>query len=117
MKEVKEIACQGDVLVRKVGSIPESFKEVTGRMVVAHSETGHDHVIDDNPGAKLFRDPANPNVCYLRLEGADHADLVHHRDYHTHETLRLLGEKSGFTIFECKRQQEMTPAGWRQVQD
>lgn len=118
MKIVDTIGCQGDVLLRRTDSIPESFKEEKkGRLIVAHSETGHHHAIEEVPGASLFVDPADPFTCYLRMEGIDHADLVHHRDFHTHETIRLLGDKTGITFYEVKRQRERTPQGWARVQD
>lgn len=47
------------------------------------------------------------------------ADVVHHRPWDTHETLRLLYSEvpSGETIFEIHRQREHSPEGWRRVAD
>ena len=116
MKQVNKIGAQGDVLFRRVASIPKDAKEQVrkGPLIVAHSETGHHHVIKD-PAVKLFT-TANPFVCFLRME-APHTDVEHLRPHDTHETLRLMGEPSGPTCFEARRQREHTPEGWRMVQD
>jgi hypothetical protein len=50
-------------------------------------------------------------VCFLAVDG-EHADVVHHRADHTHETVRLL-----HGLWEVKRQREWTPEGLRQVRD
>lgn len=115
MIEIKKIAAQGDVLFRKVKKVPAAFKAqpASARVTVAHSETGHDHAID-SMGVVHYVDPANPMVCYLQLDTVSHADVMHHRPWDTHETLRLLGEKS---IWEVRRQREHTPEGWRRVED
>lgn len=115
MKTVQNLAAQGDVLFRRVDHLPADAVEQTrkGRLVVAHSETGHHHAIDD-PAVKLFeRAERDPMVCYLQIAG-EHADVVHHRPHDTHETLRLLGKGA---IFEVRRQREYTPDGWRRVED
>lgn len=119
MLEVTNIAAQGDVLFRKVKAVPASaIAEATkGAIVVAHSETGHHHSIDATDGVALFREPSDPLVCYLQLDGIDHADVVHHRPWDTHETLRLLGTPGKTTTFEVRRQREYTPEGWRRVED
>lgn len=102
MIEVARIAAQGDVLFRRIGALPEGTVEVPrqGRLVVAHSETGHHHAIDDL-GVRLYeqRRP-DPLICYLSVEG-DFADVVHHRPHDTHQTLRL---RPG--IWEVRRQRE-----------
>lgn len=50
MKTVKQTAQQGDVIFRKLGAIPkgEAVTVGRGRCVVAHGESGHSHVIDDD---------------------------------------------------------------------
>jgi hypothetical protein len=116
MIAVKNSAAQGDVLFRRVERVPEGALEQPreGPLVVAHSETGHHHVIEA-PEARLFT-TINPLICYLRFEGP-FADVVHQRGFDTHETVRLLGTDAGHTCFEVRRQREYVPEGWRQVAD
>jgi hypothetical protein len=102
MIEVKSIAAQGDVLFRRIGALPTGVIEQPrrGRLVVAHSETGHHHAIDDL-GARLFeRQQPDPLICYLSVDG-DFADIVHHRAHDTHQTLRLM-----CGVWEVRRQRE-----------
>jgi len=93
-------------------------RERTGPLVVAHSETGHHHSIADAAVAH-FEVPGDPLVCYLQLEGgADFGggvDVVHHRAWDTHETIRLLGQPGD--VWQVRRQREHTPEGWRRVED
>lgn len=119
MIEVKKMAAQGDVLFRRIDSLPDGAVEqdAKGRIIVAHSETGHHHAIDPTDGVRLFQPPNDPLVCYLMLDGAPHADVVHHRAWDTHDTLRLVAKSVGKTIFEVRRQREHTPEGWRRVED
>lgn len=106
-------AAQGDVLFRRVATLPKKAKaeECTGQIVVAHSETGHHHAIEDD-GVVRF-DVGDPLLCFLRIDGA-YADVVHHRSFDTHATVRLEG---GGAIWEVRRQREWTPEGWRRVED
>jgi hypothetical protein len=139
MITVRNIAAQGDVLLRRVERIPSDAVEqpCDGRVVVAHSETGHHHVIE-SPGARLFA-THDPLIGYLRIDGP-FADVVHERPFDTHETIRLLGAEIGPTYFEVRRQREHhredghsgagaftdfrssarpadRPLGWRRVRD
>jgi hypothetical protein len=48
MREFQNRAAQGDVFFRRVDVLPNGVKPVAavnGRVVVTHSETGHDHVM------------------------------------------------------------------------
>lgn len=113
MIRVTKLAAQGDVLFRRVEKLPANAQRVKrkGRVVVAHSETGHDHAIDDLGVVRY--EIGDPIVCYLQVNGL-HADVVHHRAHDTHATLRLEG---GGSIWEVRRQREFSPEGWRVVQD
>lgn len=117
MIAIQNMAAQGDVLFRRVASLPAEARAQprNGPLVVAHSETGHHHVID-SPDAQLFASE-NPFICYLRLE-TPFVDVVHQRSFHTHVTLRLLGHPDGKpSYFEVRRQREHSPDGDRQVED
>lgn len=109
MKAIRKMGAQGDVLFRRIGAPPEDAQEQAhrGPLVVAHSETGHHHVIEC-AHARLLTG-ADPFISYLRLDGS-FADVAHRRPYDTHETLRLLGDESGPSYFEIRRQREHVPA-------
>lgn len=115
MKEIKKLGAQGDVLFRRVKAIPEAAQlvERKGAIVVAHSETGHNHEIAAID-VQHFEDPKDPFVCYLQL-GDGACDVNHLRNWDTHETVRLLGKPG--TIWEARRQREHTPEGYRRVAD
>lgn len=125
MKNVKDMpVAQGDVLIIPRGAkfkMPAGVEEVKpegGRLIVAHSETGHHHAIDvdaTSPAAMLFRVPNDPMTTFLKVKGA--ADIVHHRPWDTHETLRMYAPDDGECVYEIKRQREPTPEGWRRVED
>ncbi len=120
MKSIERIGAQGDVLFRKVGKLTDGLvkHKERGPIVVAHSETGHHHTIDETAGV-YYTDPKSTMVAYLQLgDGCvalGGADVVHHRPQDTHETMRLLGKPGD--VFEIRRQREFTPEGWRRVED
>lgn len=123
MKNVTKMGAQGDVVFRKVKAIPKEAQPVAmdekrGGHVVAHSETGHDHVIHD-PGMQLFAVPGDEMRMWAKFDKSTrHVDVVHHRPWDTHETLRLLADGGGGeTIYEIRRQREHTPEGWRRIED
>lgn len=116
-KRVEKIAAQGDVMLVRVSQIPAEARETPredGVVVVTHSETGHDHVIE-RPGVTMYEGD-DPLVAWLEVHGEeslpDVAELVHRRSYDTHETLELPVGR-----YEIRRQREYTPEGWRRVVD
>lgn len=119
---VKNSGAQGDCLFRKVAKLPDGVVEAkrNGPIVVAHSETGHHHTVD-SPHARLYEVPGSTLVSYLQMDvglhpdGTGGLDVVHHRPWDTHETLRLLTEPG--ETWEIRRQREWTPEGWRRVED
>ena len=121
MKEINNIAAQGDVIIRRVGAIPKGHSRVErkGPIIVSHSETGHHHVVTSE-GIDLYepdvKSAENSLVCFLQM-GVDvcNFDVEHLRSYDTHETLRFKGKPGD--VFEVRRQREHTPQGWRRVQD
>jgi hypothetical protein len=116
MKTVSIMAAQGDVLFRRVDSLPAGVRREPreGPIVVAHSETGHHHVVASEQAE--FYSTANPLVGFLRFDGA-FADVEHLRPYHTHETLRLLGNDDEPAFYEVRRQREHTFTGWQRSID
>jgi hypothetical protein len=107
---------QGDVYFIRRESIPSDYAPAApsgGVHVVAHSETGHHHVVDMTQGA--LYEGSNPLVGYLKLEGVDPCDIVHKRDFHTHQTVSLGGGAGA--IWEVRRQREYTSEGLRRAAD
>lgn len=112
MKSFKNQARQGDVLFCRIDALPESAKLVPssdGRHIVAHSETGHHHVIDD-PRVQMYLEEGNPFVGYLTVE--DIAFIEHLRDFDTHETLEITPG-----TYKIIRQRERAPEGYRRAAD
>jgi hypothetical protein len=118
MKTFRTQAAQGDLLIRRIPALPTNgLKPLAtegGNFIVAHSETGHHHVIAQRPNVQVFVSE-DPMVSYLQvIEATDATEalLEHLRSYDTHETLQI---PPG--IYELRRQREYTPEGYRKVQD
>lgn len=114
MKTFKNCAAQGDLLIRRIDDIPANAKPTKaekGHFVVAHSETGHNHVIAERPGVQYFT-TEDPMIAYLKVIDEVETRLEHQRSFDTHETLYI---PTG--TFEIRRQREYTPQGWRRVED
>jgi hypothetical protein len=113
MKTVTERpSFQGDVMVRRISALPKGVKSTTpenGAYIVAHSETGHHHVIDSR-AAQLLIDKTNEFLAYLDVR--EPCDLTHMRDFDTHEPLHF---EPG--IYEVRREQEFGPEGWQRALD
>lgn len=113
----KNCAAQGDLLIRRIERLPKNVEQVdaiNGRYVVAHSETGHDHIVADRPSVRLYTTD-DPMASYLEVvEATDAAEVLleHLRTFDTHESIVV---PTG--IFEIRRQREYTPEGWRRVED
>jgi hypothetical protein len=113
-------AFQGDVAFLRVRAVPKDAVEVEragGALVVTHSETGHHHVVVDQ-GVQMFAGAGGDGmVSYLKIPAGGYADVVHRRPWDTHETLRLLADEGGETVYQVRRQREWAPEGWRRVED
>lgn len=97
------MAAQGDMLLRKIDALPDDVKELSaknGVHVLAHSETGHNHVIKDRSDIKFY-EHANDNFkAFIVIENKP-ALLEHMRSYRRHETIEV---QPG--IYEIRRQRE-----------
>ena len=114
MKNFDRQAAQGDVLITRIAKLPNGVLEteaVNGNFIIAHSETGHNHVVVERPGVKLFSGK-DPMIAYLEVIESVEVALEHMRSFDTHESLLLKGG-----TYEIRRQQEYTPEGWRRVAD
>lgn len=118
MNTFKNQAAQGDLLLRRVDAIPQGLKKAAvenGVYIVAHSETGHHHVIDARPTVEVF-ETADPLVSYLRvIEATEETEAVILRHMRGHDTHAPITIPPG--NYELRRQREYTPEGWRRAQD
>lgn len=105
---------QGDILIIPIGTIPATAKpakDERGHYIVAHSETGHHHVIE-RARAEVYEAADDAFVAYVHSLG-DGAEIVHKRDFHTHETIALEPNRN----YEIRRQREYVPQGFRKAAD
>ena len=112
MKKVKDMAAQGDVMFIRIDEIPSDAikaKEENGNFIVAHSETGHHHVIDSR-NAQMLIDKTNEFIAYIKVSKP--TEVEHQRSFDTHESL-LLEPGS----YEVRRQREYVAEGFRRVAD
>lgn len=117
MKSVNFInqAAQGDLFIKRIDKLPDGLnpmKAVNGQYIVAHSETGHHHVIEAVDGCKIFLDQKDPMTMYMEVIDATEVTLKHLRSFDTHDPINFLKG-----IFQFRRARERTPTGWRMVQD
>ncbi len=113
MKTFQNRAAQGDVYFERVASLPKDVAVVAdvtgGVLVIAHSETGHHHVMDAR-SAEMYRLPEEIYECFLVVK--EPTALEHLRPFDTHEPIMF---EPG--IYHVRRQREYTPEGWRRTQD
>ena len=114
MKELKFVppyCAQGDLNIFSVSEIPSGLKQLTteknGNHILAHSETGHHHVIDGN-AARVFEE--SEFVSYLDV--AEETNVVHLRSFDTHAPISLPPGQ-----YRITRQREYTPEGYRRAAD
>jgi len=112
MRTFNNICAQGDVYIRKIDKMPEGVtpvEPIKGKVVVAHSETGHNHVMLAER-VKQYRLPDSIMDIFLEVETA--TALEHLRPHDTHESIMF---EPGF--YHVRRQREYTPEGFRRIED
>jgi hypothetical protein len=101
-------------MIRRVEDIPATAVPVAPEnncYVLAHSESGHHHVIDSR-NAQMLIDRTNTFVAWLDI--AEPTLLKHLREFDTHESYLLLPGKHEV---RRQRQREHSPEGWRRTAD
>lgn len=107
--KIGQVACQGDVLIRRVAKAPKSRGEKLkfdkkDQVILEYGEvTGHMHQII-SPGAELFA--VNEGLKFLELK----SESVLKHDEHADICL-----DAGY--YEVIRQREYFPSGWQAVAD
>ena len=116
IRTFKKQAAQGDLFIKKIDKLPNNVKKVKpqeGMYIVAHSETGHHHVIVADPGVELYEENESDGMTlYMKVIDATEVTLKHLRGWDTHDPI-------GFTkgIFKFRRARERIPEGWRKAAD
>lgn len=109
---------QGECLFIKVeqfndnDSDYEAVKPEGKQLIVAHSETGHHHVIDIARSKQADLLINKTNTLIGRLVLGEDAEVKHLRSFDTHETLKLSAGK-----YVLRYRREYTPEGLRRVAD
>lgn len=101
---------QGDLNIFICDEIPDGLPELfadKGRHILAHSETGHHHVIDGN-AVQVFKQ--NDFISFIRV--IQRSEIVHLRAFDKHTTIGLPPGK-----YRIARQREYIPEGYRKAQD
>lgn len=117
MKTFKNVGAQGDVRLVRIADgekIPSSFTrrdpDAKGELILAHSESGHHHVMDGDV-VEQYSDAANSFIQYIVVKA--NAEMRHNKTgADAHETI---GVPAG--TFKVIRQREATPEGFRRVED
>lgn len=93
MKTFKTAAAQGEITIRRITSGSVAGKPLpleNGKLIIGHSETGHNHVLEHARGATvtvLDRAPEGMKILYAILTEPN--ALIHQRDHDTHESISL----------------------------
>lgn len=120
MKLIKNSARQGELYIDRVTTLPKGLKKIEPEnkvFVVAHSESGHHHVIEASPNVNIYATD-DPMVSYLEvIEVTDEVEclLKHLKEgLDSHDTLKFTPG-----IYEMRNQSEAdnSPAGWRRAAD
>lgn len=99
---------QGDMMLVRVDELPSGVEHANDN-VVAHSETGHDHVAER---AMVFT-TKDAMTLYFKALDKEPVRLEHRRSFDAHKTIVFPpGE-----VWRVRRQREHTPEGWRRVED
>ncbi len=111
MKRVNNQCAQGDFLITKIDSLPSELTKVKSENdhIVAHSETGHNHVMAPN-NVDFFQSSNDEFVAYLHVK--KETPIIHLRSFDTHSPISV---PEG--LYRINRQREYTPEGYRRAQD
>jgi hypothetical protein len=114
--KILDMQRQGECLFVKVEDFTDDaadyrpVKPEGGKVIVAHSESGHHHVIDRSKAADMLISQTNEFIG--RLVVKEDCEVRHLRSHNTHNTLSLT---KGNYVLRWRR--EYTPEGLRRVMD
>lgn len=117
MKTFKRVAAQGDLMLIRIDSLPEGlvpFEPEGEHYVVAHSETGHNHVmLKERVTAHKEPGVEDRDLYKLFLNVEKTTYLEHQRSFDTHETIEVL---PGNYMLLRQREYDFTE-GYRKAMD
>ena len=117
MKTFTKMAAQGDFIIRRIAELPANLVPIEPEnnvYIVAHSETGHNHVMTMEH-TKAFKEDAitNDNDLFKLFFAVEAPTEIRHlRSFDTHETLLVPAGN-----YEVRRQREYVPEGFRKAAD
>lgn len=109
-EDIHAPVAQGDVMIKRIDEFPKDLKPAlaeAGNYIVAHSETGHHHVL---PAAETEVYDQDEFVSYVRVNNV--VALKHLRSFDTHAPIGLPPGN-----YRITRQREYTPEGFRRAAD
>jgi len=100
MKSFHKVAAQGEITIIRLGDVPANYSPLPkdskplslerGVLIIGHSETQHDHVLEHTRGATVsVLDKAPEGMRVLHMILTEPNSLVHERGHDTHETIEL----------------------------
>lgn len=116
MRSFTKYAAQGDFLIMKIDDIPSDVVPLpveNGKYVIAHSETGHNHVME-REGVEAYKktDTKEVDLYELFMVVKEPSQIDHLRSFDTHESIKV--EPGNYVV---KRQREYTAEGFRRAAD
>jgi len=117
MKTFTKMAAQGDFIIIRIDSIPSDVEKLeadkNGHYVIAHSETGHNHVMTmERVQAFKPKNVEDRDLYELFLSVEQPTEINHLRSFDTHETLLVPAGN-----YRVRRQREYVPEGYRRAAD
>jgi len=116
MKTFTKMAAQGDFIIIRIDDIPadvEKLEAENGQYVIAHSETGHNHVMTmERVQAFKPKNVEDRDLYELFLSVEQPTEINHLRSFDTHETLLVPPGN-----YQVRRQREYVPEGYRRAAD
>jgi phage pi2 protein 07 len=118
MKTFKNMAAQGDLVIKRVADMPdfdvEEMKVENGVYVVAHSESGHNHVMNASTVTAFKNPKTSENDLYELFLKVDAPTMLDHVKTGPDQHEALLVPPGTYKIV---RQREHTAEGFRRAQD
>jgi hypothetical protein len=115
MKTFKKIAAQGDILIMKIDKMPADLvpmERENGKLVIAHSETGHHHVMTAER-TRAYTLPDSIMDIFVTVEAGGDV-LEHERPFDTHAPFQF---EAGNYQIRRQRERAYVPEGFRRVED